>query len=100
MRNRGRDPIAHAGILIDPPHLLPLPRIGLVRCDEMEALRINADRMPELRCVAADNEVERLDLLGIGLAFVERRERLEHVRAANGDPPHGDALLEAERFCG
>jgi hypothetical protein len=61
----------------------------------MEVLRIDANRMPKLRRVAAYDEIEWLDLIGVGLASVEGFERLEHVRATHGYSPHGYALLEA-----
>ena len=62
----------------------------------MEALWVSAGRMPEPTHVATEDEVERLDLLGVGFAGVERCERLHDVRAAHSDAAHGDALFKAQ----
>jgi len=59
-------------ILIDPLHLFPLSYVFFVRCNEMKALRIDADRMPKFRDMTAQNEIERRDLLVLRLAPFER----------------------------
>ncbi len=72
-----------------------MPGIGFVRRDEMKVLRIRSDRMTELRYVAAEGEVEWLDLLGVRLLSIKDGKWLDEVRAADGDPADGGAFLEA-----
>jgi hypothetical protein len=64
-RERRANPVVLAAVLIDPRQREPLARVGLVRRDEVKALRIGVGWMPERRNVAAKNAVERLDLLGL-----------------------------------
>ena len=64
----------------------------------MEALRVRANRMAQLAHVTTENEVERLDLPRVRLPFVERQERFQDGRTADGGATHGHALLEAQRL--
>ena len=64
----------------------------------MEPPRIHADRMTKLSHMAADDEVERFDLLRVRLPSVQRFQRLHHRRAADRDATNGYALLESERL--
>lgn len=63
----------------------------------MEALRIGVARMTERRHVAAEDEVEGLDLLRVQLASVERFKGLQHLGAAHGDLPHRHAISNRQR---
>ncbi len=63
--------VGFTAVLIDPAKLLPTAWIRFVRGDEMEPIRIRADRMPQCFDVAAQDEVERLNLLGVGLPRIE-----------------------------
>ena len=53
--------------------------------------------MTERRTWAAEDEVERLDLLRVRLASVERFERLQHFGTADGGLPYRHAIGERKR---
>jgi hypothetical protein len=63
----------------------------------MEAVGIGAAGMTERRHVGAQNEVERLYLLRVRLASIERSQRFQHFGAADGDLPHRHAIGDRKR---
>jgi hypothetical protein len=71
MAANGRDPIPVPAVLIEPGELRPLARVLLVGRDRVEALGIGAKWMPESSNMAAQDEIERLHLLGAGFTGIE-----------------------------
>jgi len=66
-----RDAVRLSGVLVNPLSLEPFARVDFVRPYQMKPLRIGADGLTQLRYVARQQEIERLDLVGILLVAIQ-----------------------------
>ena len=86
-----------AGVDVGPGNLGPLPRIVGVRRHEVEVLRVHAGRVPQAGDLGAEQEVHRLDAVGVGGALAPPAEGAKELRRADREARDGGAV-EPRRF--
>ena len=86
-----------SAVLVNPSHIQPVFRYRVVGADEVKSFRVDTERMTERFGMAAQQEVERLNLIRTLLPSVKTRQWSHNSWTADCRTTDGGKILKGQR---